>query len=167
MEKVTGVKAIGARTELVVAEMRVGNLGIFARVENLPHREMDLFAPLGGLDNSRFIDIAQDKAERAGLHFTGCFVAFLEFRACPGSEIAVPGAVNVDLGAQGLEAGFVGDDQRIHRAFRVGLDGSETRLKTHGHASFCHEVIVNPLEVFGIDGNPVELSCRDVGRAEL
>ncbi len=95
------------------------------------------------------------------------FVAFLEFGAGPGGEVAVAGAVDVNAGFERAESVLAGDDEGRDIAGLVAIHRGEDDLKQHFDAVFGEEIVVNAFELFGVDGDPVDLIGGDVGCATL
>ena len=87
--------------------MRIEDLGIFVRVAQMDDGRMAIVEVLRQAGHGGLVDIAQHKAERAGLHLVRGRITFLKFSARPSGEITVAGAIDIHFGAQGLGASFV------------------------------------------------------------
>ena len=160
---VAGVETDDAGADEVAAEMFVGDFriqtGIDDGVDGTPRVPP---ADVAGVFEGVGIDVGEGETERGGLGLAGG-VALLERGSGPGGEIGVAGAVDVDLGAKGGEAGFVGDEDRGDASVGIGLDAGELGLKEDGRAGVGDEGVVDAFEAFGVDGHPVEGLGFDVG----
>ena len=112
-----------------------------------------------------FVHVGENETMGRGHERTASAITFDGFGAGAKAEVGVAGAIDVDLGAESGEAGFVGNDEGVHfLAVGAHLDGGERGVKENRGAVLEDEVVVDLFERLGVDGNPVELILEDVGR---
>ncbi len=103
----------------------------------------------------RKVDIGPERAKGAG-HQVALGIPLLERRAGPGAEVAVARGVDIDLGAHGEESAL----RRQHDAGDVSalaFDRDHLRGEGEARARFAHQLVIDPLQGLGLDGEPARL----------